>query len=308
MTFGFHRAAKAIFGNIRTRGKVRRTICFERMETRKLLANLWLTDAYITNGLGNRIAAADEGEYVNIGMSFSTLGLPAGVNYVVRRTINGKSDDVTLNWGVGNAGQGNWGAGWGLGYVVAGLNTITVTLDATNAIGETSETDNSMTIQYVSPDVQDPRFLNPLGGVPNRDWAIGNRVDLDPGTGIADYRGNPYTYDGHDALDIGLAAGWQQQVAGNPIYASAGGIIINATDGGGDKCGHPTANECGPDNGVAIDHGGGWKTFYSHMRNGSVAVRNGDRVAKGQFLGFVGSSGSSSAPTCIGPCTTMELL
>lgn len=285
-----------IMGLNRSRDVSRANLFFERLEMRQLFANLWLTDIYLNDSKGNRISAADEGEYVNISMSFRTLALPAGSSYVVRRTINGMSNDVTLNWGNGNAGQGNWFAGWGLGNVVAGINTIQVTLDVANTISETSETDNSMTIQFVAIDVQDPKFLNPLGGVPNQDWAIGNRVDLDPGPGVRDYRGNPYSYNGHDALDIGLAASWQQQASGTPIYASAAGVVASYSDGGDDKCGHPTVNECGADNGVSINHGGGWRTWYNHMRKGSVAVRTGNFVAAGQFLGFVGSSGNSSGP------------
>jgi murein DD-endopeptidase MepM/ murein hydrolase activator NlpD len=36
--------------------------------------------------------------------------------------------------------------------------------------------------------------------------------------------------------------------------------------------------------------------FVAHLRRGSVAVAQGDRVAKGQMLGRVGNSGNSSEP------------
>jgi murein DD-endopeptidase MepM/ murein hydrolase activator NlpD len=36
--------------------------------------------------------------------------------------------------------------------------------------------------------------------------------------------------------------------------------------------------------------------FYAHMIPGSVMVRGGDRVVRGQLLGRVGNSGNSSAP------------
>jgi murein DD-endopeptidase MepM/ murein hydrolase activator NlpD len=36
--------------------------------------------------------------------------------------------------------------------------------------------------------------------------------------------------------------------------------------------------------------------FYAHMIPGSVMVRAGDRVVRGQLLGRVGNSGNSSAP------------
>lgn len=44
---------------------------------------------------------------------------------------------------------------------------------------------------------------------------------------------------------------------------------------------------------VIIDHGGGWQTVYAHLQpNGRV----GGQVAAGQTIGFVGSTGSSTAP------------
>ena len=45
-----------------------------------------------------------------------------------------------------------------------------------------------------------------------------------------------------------------------------------------------------------IEHGEGWTTQYCHMRQGSVRVRKGDRVAAGAPLGFVGLSGGSEFP------------
>jgi len=52
--------------------------------------------------------------------------------------------------------------------------------------------------------------------------------------------------------------------------------------------------DCG--NGVVIDHGGGWESQYCHLMEGSVSVRQGDRVATGAALGAVGYSGRTQAP------------
>ena len=52
--------------------------------------------------------------------------------------------------------------------------------------------------------------------------------------------------------------------------------------------------ECG--NGVLIDHGGGWRTQYCHMRMGSVRVRKGDQVSRQQSLGIIGLSGKTEFP------------
>jgi len=49
-------------------------------------------------------------------------------------------------------------------------------------------------------------------------------------------------------------------------------------------------------NNVTIDHGFGYTTLYGHMAD--VFVKKGDVVTKGQPIGTVGSSGTSTAPHC----------
>lgn len=49
-------------------------------------------------------------------------------------------------------------------------------------------------------------------------------------------------------------------------------------------------------NSVVIDHGNGEFSFYGHLKPGSVRVRAGDAVARGQQIGEVGSSGNSTEP------------
>ncbi len=44
-------------------------------------------------------------------------------------------------------------------------------------------------------------------------------------------------------------------------------------------------------NAVVIDHGGGWETQYSHLRQDSIVVGPGDRVLRGDVLGMIGMSG-----------------
>lgn len=44
---------------------------------------------------------------------------------------------------------------------------------------------------------------------------------------------------------------------------------------------------------VKIKHGNGMFTFYAHLKYGSVAVKVGDRVTKGQVLGYMGNTGYS---------------
>lgn len=49
----------------------------------------------------------------------------------------------------------------------------------------------------------------------------------------------------------------------------------------------------GMGNYVIIDHGNGYKTRYMHMLKGSVKVKTGDKVKKGQVIGYMGNTGNS---------------
>ncbi|MDF2775359.1 MAG: peptidase [Geminicoccaceae bacterium] len=49
-------------------------------------------------------------------------------------------------------------------------------------------------------------------------------------------------------------------------------------------------------NHVIIDIGGGNFAFYAHLQPGSIRVKAGDRVTRGQVLGLVGNSGNSTEP------------
>lgn len=51
-----------------------------------------------------------------------------------------------------------------------------------------------------------------------------------------------------------------------------------------------------PGNNVIIDHGNGEYSFLAHLQQGSVRVKTGDRVKKGDVVGLLGNSGNSDAP------------
>ncbi len=72
---------------------------------------------------------------------------------------------------------------------------------------------------------------------------------------------------------------------GTPIYATADGVVKHA----GWK-----ANGYGKH--VVINHGYGYETLYGHMSK--VAVRNGQKVKRGQLIGYVGNTGLSAGPHC----------
>ncbi len=71
---------------------------------------------------------------------------------------------------------------------------------------------------------------------------------------------------------------------GEKIRATAEGIVLEAMF---DK-------EKRKGNYVIIKHNDTYTTFYSHMKSFSVKI--GDRVAKGQVIGYVGSTGTSTGP------------
>jgi murein DD-endopeptidase MepM/ murein hydrolase activator NlpD len=79
--------------------------------------------------------------------------------------------------------------------------------------------------------------------------------------------------------------------AGIPVYAAADGTVESVADGNFDR---NTEWAGQPANFVIINHGSGWKTNYYHLSVNTVAVKVGDVVTAGQFLGLVGSSGIST--------------
>jgi murein DD-endopeptidase MepM/ murein hydrolase activator NlpD len=72
---------------------------------------------------------------------------------------------------------------------------------------------------------------------------------------------------------------------GTPIYATADGTVTTAGN---------TNNGYG--NHVVINHGYGYETLYGHMVR--VKARSGERVKRGEVIGWVGSTGKSTGPHC----------
>ncbi|MDR0713457.1 MAG: M23 family metallopeptidase [Bacteroidales bacterium] len=69
---------------------------------------------------------------------------------------------------------------------------------------------------------------------------------------------------------------------GTDIYVTGDGVVTQVGFSGGFG------------NRVVVDHGFGYKTIYAHMSK--FAVKAGDVVKRGQVVGFVGSTGDSTAP------------
>ncbi len=103
-------------------------------------------------------------------------------------------------------------------------------------------------------------------------WPINGRVTSPYG-----YRIHPIfgTRKLHTGIDI-------SGNSGTPIAAAGSGrVILAETYGGYGRA-------------VVIDHGGGLATLYAHQS--SMAVSVGDRVSRGDTIGYVGCSGSCTGP------------
>lgn len=70
---------------------------------------------------------------------------------------------------------------------------------------------------------------------------------------------------------------------GTPIYATADGTVRVAEN-----------SNSGYGNHVVIDHGYGYETLYGHMLR--IKSRRGERVTRGEIIGYVGSTGKSTGP------------
>lgn len=91
-------------------------------------------------------------------------------------------------------------------------------------------------------------------------------------------RGNPFGgggYEVHEGIDF-------VGEVGDIIAAAGDGVVIES----GRKGGYGIT--------VVIDHGYGYETLYAHMSE--TKVNKGDRIKRGQIIGYIGSTGRSSGP------------
>lgn len=72
---------------------------------------------------------------------------------------------------------------------------------------------------------------------------------------------------------------------GTPIYATADGVVKEASYDAG-----------GYGNHVVINHGYSYETLYGHMVR--IKVKVGQQIKRGEVIGWVGSTGKSTGPHC----------
>src|SRR5262249_38518940 len=86
------------------------------------------------------------------------------------------------------------------------------------------------------------------------------------------------------------------------VIAVADGQVISIKDGipenvpNSSPMAVPITLETIGGNNVVEDLGGGKYAFYAHLIPGTIAVKPGDRVKRGQLLGRLGNSGNSTEP------------
>lgn len=92
------------------------------------------------------------------------------------------------------------------------------------------------------------------------------------------YRTDPFTKARkmHEGMDFTAKTG-------TPIYATGDGVVAKADN---------TASGYG--NHIVIRHGFGYETLYAHLSK--YKARAGQRVKRGDIIGYVGSTGRSEAP------------
>jgi murein DD-endopeptidase MepM/ murein hydrolase activator NlpD len=111
-------------------------------------------------------------------------------------------------------------------------------------------------------------------------FAWPERGPITQGFGCTDFLLEPYdpncaTRHFHSGLDIGAAGG-------TAIHAADAGVVSFAGWGGGYG------------NVIILTHGNGYSTLYAHMS--AFAVGSGDRIGRGQPIGYEGSTGFSTGP------------
>jgi murein DD-endopeptidase MepM/ murein hydrolase activator NlpD len=106
-------------------------------------------------------------------------------------------------------------------------------------------------------------------------WPVpsSSRITSDFGPRICPFHGREL----HPGIDIGAPSG-------SAIVAAGKGEVLYAGYRGGYG------------NTIILDHGNGVTTLYAHQRAGGIRVSTGERVAKSQRIGTVGSTGYSTGP------------
>lgn len=143
-------------------------------------------------------------------------------------------------------------------------------------------------------------FSNPVDCRIGEDCWVLNYPDMAAGADVRDPHCKHRTYDTHKGTDIAIPdlAAMRRGVA---VLSAADGVVLRRRNSVVDQIiwtdalrARTKGKECG--NGIVIDHGAGWEGQYCHLRRGSIVVRPGDTVVRGQKIGRIGASGLTAFP------------
>lgn len=147
-----------------------------------------------------------------------------------------------------------------------------------------------------------PQLDFPLKCTIGHDCFIQHFMDMKAGPGAADHKCGSLSYNNHRGTDIRIRT-LKQMEKGVAVVAADDGVVSNLRNGVQDQYFSDYSKEKqkqvfskGLGNVVILHHGNGWNTFYAHLKKGSIKVVKGQRVSKGEILGYVGMSGLTDFP------------
>ena len=145
-----------------------------------------------------------------------------------------------------------------------------------------------------------PHLSLPVDCTLGEDCFVQQLPDMDGGPGRTDPFCGTASYDGHKGTDFRVRS-MRDVETGVAVVAPAPGTVARVRDGEPDRLVTTQAEaaaisgrECG--NGVMVEHAGGLRTLLCHLKEGSIAVSEGQAVGRGEKLGEVGASGLSAFP------------
>jgi len=140
----------------------------------------------------------------------------------------------------------------------------------------------------------------PLDCEPGQSCFVSKYPDMVAGDAYGDFQCGSLSSAGSRGTNFRILS-YQDMEAGVSVLAAADGIVQFVRDGMPDVSvnlvGQDAVKRLGLGNAVLLRHSGGeLLTGYAHMRRGSIRVKEGDLVRKGQVLGYVGLSGMTESP------------
>ncbi len=146
-----------------------------------------------------------------------------------------------------------------------------------------------------------PALSLPIDCQLGKDCYVQNFVDIDPGQTVLDPACGQASYNGHKGTDFAIIS-MKQMAKGVRVIAALPGRVIGVRNIMADRLvktpqhrrALPKNRYCG--NGIVVQHKNGWQTQYCHLRRGSIKLKKGQLLNRGQTIGLVGLSGMTAFP------------